>query len=120
MLYNIDMNITESIVELLKIIAKINNSQVKKYLHSNNSIKLFSGNKQLIEIDEDKVKLGEYDITEKLLAKVSNFNKKLDYELKDNKYWLEICLLAEGDEYIGKFLLSNPSKSLSNFKIVKE
>lgn len=43
--------------------------------------------------------------------------KNPDFELKDNKYWLEIRLLADGNEYIGKFLFSNPSKSLKNFKI---
>jgi len=46
--------------------------------------------------------------------------KNTDYELKDNKYWLKIRLLADGDEYIGKFLLSNPSKSLKNFKAIKQ
>ena len=40
--------------------------------------------------------------------------KNADYELKDNKYWLKVILLADGEEYIGKFLLSNPSKSLKN------
>lgn len=45
--------------------------------------------------------------------------KNPDFELKDNKYWLEVRLLADGEEYIGKFLLSNPSKSLKNFKIHK-
>ncbi len=45
--------------------------------------------------------------------------KNPDFELKDNKYWLEIRILADGEEYIGKFLLSNPSKSLKNFKIHK-
>lgn len=46
--------------------------------------------------------------------------KNPDYELQDDKYWLEIHLLADGDEYIGKFLFSNPSKSLRNFKIIKQ
>lgn len=46
--------------------------------------------------------------------------KNPDCELKDNKYWLEVCLLADGEEYTGNFLLSNPSKSLKNFKLLKK
>ncbi len=46
--------------------------------------------------------------------------KSADYELKDNKYWLKIRLLADGEEYVGKFLLSNPSRSLKNFKVIKQ
>ena len=46
--------------------------------------------------------------------------KYLDYELKEDKYWLEVRLLADGNEYMGKFLLLNPSSSLRNFKIIKE
>lgn len=46
--------------------------------------------------------------------------KNPDYELKDNKYWLKILLLADGQKYVGKFLLSNPSKSLRNFKVIKQ
>jgi len=46
--------------------------------------------------------------------------KNPDYELKDSKYWLKVRLLADGNEYIGNFLLFNPSKSLRNFKLVKK
>jgi hypothetical protein len=46
--------------------------------------------------------------------------KNPDYELKDDKYWLEVSLLADGEEYTGKFLFLNPGKSLKNFKILKK
>lgn len=45
--------------------------------------------------------------------------KHPDYELTDKKYWLEILLLTDGEEYKHKFLLTNPSKSLRNFKLLK-
>ncbi len=45
--------------------------------------------------------------------------KNPDYELADKKYWLEILLLADGEEYKYTLLLINPSKSLSNFKLLK-
>lgn len=43
--------------------------------------------------------------------------KNADFELKDNKYWLKILLLSDGEEYSMEFLLLNPSKSLRNFKV---
>ncbi|MCB9813201.1 MAG: hypothetical protein H6772_02210 [Pseudomonadales bacterium] len=46
--------------------------------------------------------------------------KNPDFELKDNKYWLKIRLLADGHEYTKEFLLSNPSKSLKNFKVLEK
>lgn len=45
--------------------------------------------------------------------------KNADFELKDNKYWLKVLLLADGEEYSKEFLLLNPSKSLRNFRIIK-
>ena len=45
--------------------------------------------------------------------------KHTDYELGDRKYLLEIIILGDGNEYKKRFLLTNPSKSLKNFKIIK-
>lgn len=44
--------------------------------------------------------------------------KNPDYELDEKKYWLEVRLLADGNEYLHEFLLTNPSKALRNFKLV--
>jgi hypothetical protein len=46
--------------------------------------------------------------------------KNPDYELQDDKYCLEIHLLDDCNEYVGRFLFSNPSKILRNFKIIKQ
>lgn len=45
--------------------------------------------------------------------------KHPDFELSDKKYWVEIKILSDGDEYIHEFLLTNPSKSLRNFKLLE-
>lgn len=45
--------------------------------------------------------------------------KNPDYELDENKYWVEVRLLADGEEYKHEFLLTNPSTSLRNFKLLK-
>ncbi|MBI2601287.1 hypothetical protein HYW42_05035 [Candidatus Daviesbacteria bacterium] len=46
--------------------------------------------------------------------------KYLDYELSEKKYWVEIKILSDGDEYIHEFLLTNPSRSLRNFKLLEK
>ncbi len=46
--------------------------------------------------------------------------KNQDFELEENKYLLEVRLLADGKEYKQEFLLTNPSKSLKNFKLTKK
>ncbi|OGK51762.1 hypothetical protein A3B02_02430 [Candidatus Roizmanbacteria bacterium RIFCSPLOWO2_01_FULL_42_14] len=46
--------------------------------------------------------------------------KHPDYELKDDKYWVQLHILADGEEYYHEFLLLNSSKGLKNFKILKK
>lgn len=46
--------------------------------------------------------------------------KNPDFELKDNKYWLKVRILADGIEYTDNFLISNPATGLKNFKLLNE
>ncbi|MCA9371658.1 hypothetical protein KC726_02045 [Candidatus Woesebacteria bacterium] len=63
------MNITNEIVELLKIISLVNNQQIQNCLHVDNSAKLFSGSNLLTKIDNKQISVCGHNVLDKVLAK---------------------------------------------------
>jgi len=78
------MKVVDEISNLLKIIGKTHSPQVEKYLVFEGSIKLFSGDNQLLEVDESQLKLCGHDLLNRLLAKTDKLDQKIKSEELSN------------------------------------
>ena len=70
------MKVVDEISNLLKIIGKAS-PQVENHLVFEESIKLFSGDNRLLEVDESQLKLCGHDLLNKLLAKTDKSDQKI-------------------------------------------
>ncbi|TAL60905.1 MAG: hypothetical protein EPN88_15310 [Bacteroidetes bacterium] len=78
------MQVVDEVSHLLRIIGNVHIVQIKTNLILDRSIKLFSGNIQLMEINDDKLKLCGHDILDKLLVKTDKLDKKIKTEKLEN------------------------------------